>query len=327
MNLYSTPELLLENTQKSFYAIDLSLKSFDLAKEDSFLTKLDLGDAIEHGVLGPIADTFDYNTQAIRHGYYNKGSPIITFNKQLKLGTFPLAEIVAKILDLGERAMGSPVEIEYACNFGKNKNEPCAFYILQIRPHLQQEELLLEDFSDVKKEKLLVYSNQVSGNLIRKDIRDILFVKPKAFDKTKTLAMVSQIDELNNKLVEEDKPYLIIGFGRWGTADRFLGIPVKWNNISGAQVIIEASLEDFRVDFSQGSHFFHNIITSNIGYLYIDYGSNEEFIDWQWLLKQKTIAETDFIRHVRTKTPLIIRIDGKKREGLIIKDFKERTVQ
>ena len=166
---------------------------------------------------------------------------------------------------------------------------------------------------------MITYSTHVSGNLIKKNIRNVIFVKPETFDKMKTLEMLKEIDTLNTKLVDQKEEYILIGFGRWGTSDRFLGIPAKWNNISGAKTIIEAGLEDFQIDFSQGSHFFHNIVSSNIGYIHVRYNSEEDFVDWDWLKKQKTIDDLKFVKHIRTNKPVTIRIDAQKGEGLIIK--------
>ena len=178
---------------------------------------------------------------------------------------------------------------------------------------------MAEEFVTYEKEQLLAYSNHVSGNLINKEIYDVVFVKPDKFDNLKTNEILMEIDELNSKLAKEKKQYLLIGFGRWGTADRFLGIPAKWNNISGAKVIIESNLKDFQVDFSQGSHFFHNISSAGIPYFYIKYNSDSDFIDWDWLNYQEPEKETTFFRHVRTGKPLTVVADGKKRSGMVIK--------
>ena len=227
--------------------------------------------------------------------------------------------MVERILKIGERALGSSIEIEFAGNFKKLPNEKNVFSILQIRPFLQQEVLLTEDYTSVNMSQILAYSNHVSGNLLRKDIRDIVYVNPETFDKTQTLEMVEEIDSLNSLLTKEDRPYLLIGFGRWGTADRFLGIPVKWSNISGTRAIIETSLEDFTVDFSQGTHFFHNIVTANIGYFYIKHNQENHFIDWDWLKSKIPAHKLKYVNHVTLEEPLIVRIDAKNKEGMIIK--------
>ncbi|MHA1461802.1 MAG: PEP/pyruvate-binding domain-containing protein [Candidatus Heimdallarchaeota archaeon] len=318
-NFYSTPDILLNQSQKDFFAIDMTKEEFDYTVDDPFLIQLDFDAAIQDKTLTQIADTYDFNNRMLRSGYFGEGSPVITFNKQLKLDTLPLADIITRILSLGERAMGCSIEVEFAGNFNKKSDEESKFYLLQIRPFLRQEAQLLEDFGTVEVEQIFIYSNQVSGNLVRKDIQDIVYVKQDSFNKMNTLDIVQELDKINADLIKNSIPYILIGFGRWGTADRFLGIPAKWNNLSGAKIIIEAELENFQVDFSQGSHFFQNIITSNIGYFHLKYHSQDHKLDWTWLEKQKVITETKYLKHIQVKSPLKIRIDAQKREGFIIK--------
>ena len=258
-------------------------------------------------------------------GFFGEGSPVITFNNQLKFETFPLAKLITRLLSVGEKAFGSSIEIEFACDFGDKKGEIDTFYILQIRPFLHQELISKEDFESVELKQVFAYSTHVSGNLIMKDVKDIIYVKPETFDKTATLDIVEEIDKLNAKMLKEKRPYLLMGFGRWGTADRFLGIPAKWNNISGAKTIIEATTDDFTVDFSQGSHFFHNLVTANIGYLHIKHKSEKHKIDWDWLDRQRSINDLKYVRHVRTKKPLTIVIDAQRGEGMIIKPNKSKN--
>ncbi len=318
INFFSTPDHMLKNSQKYYYGVNLGQSDFNIHLDDPFLTKFDLGDAIEDKTLESIADNYDFNSQSLKIGYHSEGSPVITFSKHLKLGIFPIAELVARIMELGEKAIGNSIEIEFAGNFRKTSKEKHSFNLLQIRPFLRRE-ALIEKIEKVEKNRSFVYSTQISGNLIRKDIEHIVYIKPDAFDNLQTLKIVQEINAMNELLTKEKIPYILIGFGRWGTADRFLGIPVKWNDISGVKVMVEASLKNFQIDFSQGSHFFQNIITSNIGYFYIDFKSDEHILDWEWLSKQKTITDKKYVRHVKTKKPLIIKVDGKTREGIIIK--------
>jgi hypothetical protein len=318
LNYHSTPDMLLDFSQKDFYAIDLKYKAFDILEEDPYTVKYGLGDAIKDGTLSNIADTYDFSSQVLREGYFNEGSPVITFGNQLKLETFPLAKIITRILSMGEKALGSSIEIEFAGNFKKSKEEKDTFVILQIRPYLYQEAMMLEELEEDEIKTVVAQSKHVSGNLIRKDIQDIIFVKPEKFDKTKTLEIVEEIDKVNADLFKTKTDSVLIGFGRWGSSDRFLGIPAKWNNISSAKIIVEAGLEGFQVDFSQGSHFFHNIVTSNIGYLHIKYNKDEQIVNWDWLKKQKTVTDLKYVRHIRTEKPLIIRIDAQKGDGIIV---------
>ncbi len=323
MNFYSTPEILLKQSQRYYYAVDLIRDKFDILDEAPYLVRLNLSDAIDDGTLVKIADTYDFNSETLNSGFFGEGSPVITFNNQLKFETFPLAKLITRLLSVGEKAFGSSIEIEYACDFGEKKGDSDTFYILQIRPFLHQELISKEDFESVELKKVLAYSTHVSGNLIVKDIKDIIYVKPETFDKTATLEIVEEIDKLNAQMLEEKRPYLLMGFGRWGTADRFLGIPAKWNNISGAKTIIEATTDDFTVDFSQGSHFFHNLVTANIGYLHIKHNSEQHKIDWDWLASKKSVNDLKYVRHVRTKKPLTIAIDAQRGEGMIIKPNKQ----
>ncbi len=318
-NLYSTPDHLLDNSQTVFYALNLKQKNINILADDPFVKKFDLGAAIEDETLTQIASTYDFNSQSLLIGYNGTGSPIITFDNQLKLKLLPIAEIVDKMLLIGEQTMGCSVEIEFAVNFKENKNEKDRFNILQIRPFLQQEMTHIGEIETYEKKQLLAYSNHVSGNFISKDIHDIIYIKPKSFDNLKTLEILKEIDKLNSELVKEKKQYLLIGFGRWGTSDRFLGVPVKWNNINGVKTIIETNFENFQLDFSQGSHFFHNIVTSNIGYLHIKHREIQNFIDWDWLENESAVNNLTYVRHIRIKKPLTIIINANRKEGIIVK--------
>jgi hypothetical protein len=229
-----------------------------------------------------------------------------------------MAQIINRILKLGEEAIGCPVEIEFAGNLSTNSNERSSFSLLQIRPFMEHEENKIEDIR-VSQEDIFVYSDEVSGNRVIKNIRDIVYVKPDRFDNTKTLSMVTEINQINRKLAKEEKPYILIGPGRWGTNDRHLGIPVTWAAINAARVIMEVDLPDFIVDHSQGSHFFHNITSAGIPYLCAKYNKEKDYIDWDWLVNLETMEDTGYIRHVRTSSPLLVLVNGKKRQGRIIK--------
>ena len=320
ISFYSTHDQLLQNSQRNFFAIDLASKATDISEgENSFLVKTSLFDA-DQKILSQVADTYDYNDQVLKNGYMGEGAPVITFSNQLKYGTFPISQTISRVLELGEKSMGCSVEIEFAGNFQFISKKRTTFYLLQIRPFIEQDELLSDEVISAPRREMFAYSSQISGNRIIKNIYDVVFVKPESFDKMKTREMVNEIDRINQNLHNQGTPYILLGFGRWGTFDRFLGIPVKWNNISGAQVIIETGLEGFQVEHSQGSHFFQNITTANIGYFFIKYNSKKDFIDWDWLKSCKTIAiETEFIRHIHVEKPFLVIIDGRKREGMIIK--------
>jgi hypothetical protein len=321
VSFFSTQDQLLGNSQREFYAIDLSKHSKPvLSDEESFLVKKSIFD-LDAFTLSQIADTYDYNNQMLRDGYTGNGAPIITFSRQLKYNTLPIASIVTKILQLGERAFGTPVEIEFAGNFQEIPSKQTTFYMLQIRPLIDgQENVFLEELDPSNKDEILVKSFQTSGNRIFTNIQDLVYVIPERFNKLKTTEMVDEIHQINEQLVREQRPYILVGPGRWGSLDRLLGIPVKWSNISGVQVICEVGLKDFKVDHSQGSHFFQNIVTANIPYLFIRHGRKKAWIDWDWLADPALkVSENKYIRHIHTETPFIVRVDGKNREGIITK--------
>lgn len=323
VNIFSSIEEEISGSQRSFYAVRLNQDDLiDLDQgEDTFLESCDLRDAIKDNTLEQIADTYDPHGGRLSSGFWDSdnGVPVITFNRQLKYSTFPLAEIINRILQLSEKAMGCPVEVEFAGNFSSTPDEKPTFRLLQVRPFLEHEETLMIDDLDVTDKDLFVSSSVVSGNRVISDIQDIIYVKPDKFDLTKTVEMVTEIMNLNRTLVQGDLPYILIGPGRWGTCERYLGIPVDWSDINGVRVIMEVDLADFQVDHSQGSHFFHNISSAGIPYFYIKYNSATDFLDWDWMKSVSLIQETSYFRHVRTKEPLLVIANGKKRSGKIIK--------
>lgn len=322
INLYSDTGQMLRESQREFYAILRDCyKPIDLVRgEDSFLAQFTLQDAIEDKTLVDIADTYNPRDNTFFSGFWNReaGFPVITFNRQLKIGTFPMAQIINRVLQLGEEAMGCPVEIEFAGCFEANRNQKPTFYLLQIRPFMEHEETINKEI-EANHEDVFVYSKQISGNRVMRDIRDIVYVKPESFDNTKTLLMVEEIKLINKRLMMEEQPYILLGPGRWGTNDRHLGIPVDWTAINGARVIMEVDLPDFKVDHSQGSHFFHNITSAGIPYFCVKGNTAGDFIDWEWLETLDTVVEMKYCRHVQSNTPLEVIVNGKKREGWILK--------
>ena len=322
INLDSGADQIMKDSQREFFAIQMDCqRKIDLDQgEDLFIARYDLRSAIQDKTLTEVADTFNHNDGSFSSGFWNDnaGYPVITFNRQLKYGTFPMAQIINRVLILGEQAMGCPVEIEFAGNLPNHPNGPPNFYLLQLRPFMEHEENLGREIETLEDE-LFVYSTEISGNRLIKNIQDVVFVKPESFDNTKTGMMVREVNQINRKLVQDESPYILIGPGRWGTNDRHLGIPVDWSAINGARVILEVDLADFIVDHSQGSHFFHNITSAGIPYFCIKYKAKNDFLDWEWLENVETIDETTFFKHVRTPSPMLVIVNGKKREGRIIK--------
>ena len=323
VNIYASIEDEIKSSQSSFFAVDLvHQEEIDPEKgESNFLISCTLRDAIEDRTLTEIADTYDPQGGILNSGFWEEGagSPVITFNRQLKYNTFPLAGIINRVLQIGEEAMGCPVEVEFAGNISRKKGEGSTFRLLQLRPYLEHEESMLIEDEEIPDERLLVSSSVVSGHRSIQDIQDIVYVKRGDFDLTKTIEMVDEIKAINRKLVDGENPYILIGPGRWGTCERHLGIPVIWSDINGARVIMEVDLEDFQVDHSQGSHFFHNISSAGIPYFYIQYNSERDFLDWEWLEGLPVSTETSFFRHVSTKKPLTVIANGKERSGKVVK--------
>ncbi len=322
INIYSDADQKIRESQRYFYAIQRECyQSFDFQKgENNFLGTFDLGDAIQDQTLTEIADTYNPNDRRFLSGFWGRkdGYPVITFDRQIKYKTFPLAQVINRVLQLGEDAMGCPVEIEFAGDLPESADDKLTFNLLQIRPFVEHDETLSYE-ADVKREDMFVHSTQISGNRVIKNIQDIVYIKPDAFDRTKTQSMAKEISQINKGLTESQIPYILVGPGRWGTNDRHLGVPVDWTAISGARVIIEVDLDDFIIDHSQGSHFFHNIVSAGIPYLCVKIRSDSDFLDWEWLENVDAIEETTYFKHVRTASPLFVIINSKKRDGRILK--------
>ncbi|MEA2071548.1 MAG: PEP/pyruvate-binding domain-containing protein [Asgard group archaeon] len=311
-------------TQREFYGINLACdKEINEKSEEPYLKKYDLEIADMDGTLQKIADHYDYQDQMLKTGYEGEGTPVITFHKLLNNTHFKLPKLLETIMELGEKAMGCSVEIEYAGIFSDNPEEKHDFFLLQIRPFIEHIESIEETEITLDKDKMLLYSTSVSGNILLKDIKDLVYLKPDAFNKMKTMEMKKTIRNLNKKLLKKNVPYILLGIGRWGSTDKYLGVPVKWQDINGAKVIIEANTESMTVDFSQGSHFFQNIVTANIGYLYVEHESENNYLDWSWLEKQKVIEETEFVKHIKVDKPFTVKINARERKGTIIKPEKE----
>lgn len=316
----SMPEMALRETQKTFLALDLRASSFVPSTDDAInLLELDIRDAFADGSLSFLASTFDNDTHQIREGYNGQGLPIISFSGILKHNKFPLAEILKKLLSLGEEEMNTPVEIEFAVNLDVPAGHPKLFSFLQIRPIVQNRELVNIDIDNIKKEDLILYSDSSLGNGQVRDIRDVVFVKPESFDSSMTCEIALIIEEINQKLVQEGRPYILIGPGRWGSIDRWLGIPVKWPQISGAKFIVEAGLENYRIDPSQGTHFFQNLTSFRVGYITVNPYINQGYLDYDYLNKAPLISDDKFVKHVRFDEPLDVIINGQNRKAAVIK--------
>ncbi|MFW6350924.1 MAG: PEP/pyruvate-binding domain-containing protein, partial [Bacteroidota bacterium] len=313
-----TPKDLFKNSQLHFYAINLELSSIDLRKgEDASLKKLDISKAEEHGTLKHCASVYDYSTERTIPGITQPGPRVINFANILKYNHIPLADTIELILDIVSEAMGSPVEIEFAVDLHKDKHGSASFYLLQIKPLIKNVIEQNIELDNIDNSRLLLYSENGMGNGIINTLYDVIYVDVKHFDKLKTEKMRDEIAQLNEKMQKQNVKYILIGPGRWGTRDKFIGIPVSWSNISNASIIVEVSMENFPLDASLGSHFFHNVISMNVGYFSVKHNDLIDFINWDVLHEAELIEQTRFFKHVRFKKPLEVIMDGKKRASLI----------
>ena len=319
MQLSST-EYALRDSQKQFYAINMAKNTYKPnIDEGANLLKLPIADAAVDNSLQMAVSVLDMQNSMLLPGAHDKGFRVVTFDNILKYEKFPLAEILAHLLETGEREMNCPVEIEFAVNFNINTGEPKLFNFLQIRPIVHGSESIELNMDEIKKEDTLLISNKSLGNGSFSDINDFIYVKPDAFDASKTQIIADMIGELNDKLLAQKHRYILIGPGRWGSSDPWLGIPVKWSQISGALIITESGLNNFRIEPSQGTHFFQNLTSLGMGYFTINPFINDGYYDIDFLNESECIFENQYIRHIQFQKPLNIKIDGRKGIGVIFK--------
>jgi len=319
LQFFSTKETLM-HAQQDFFALDLNgkLDHHPESTKDPLVKRFDLLESEADGTLFSVGSTYSSEDEAVYDGISRSGVRVVTFAPILKHKMFPLPEILNMLLGLGTWGMGSPVEIEFAVNLSLPPNKPKEFAMLQMRPLVISRELdeLVVDF---KSEALICQSSQVLGNGAIDGIYDLVMVDNSKFERSNSKAVAMEIAKLNSKLLNEKKPYVLIGIGRWGSLDPWLGIPVTWDQISGAAAIVESGFKDFEVEPSQGSHFFQNITSFRVGYFTVDAAHKIGFIDWEWLLSQKSIEELNFAKHLQFKEPLSVRINGHKNIGIILK--------
>jgi len=267
-----------------------------------------------------ICSTYDYHSNVLRDGFQEDGKRLVTFANILKYNTFPLAEILQLVLETGQKEMGKPIEIEFAIELNKPVGVQKMFYVLQIRPIVNIDETIELDLDGIEKEKMLIRAEHTLGNGIINNIFDFVYVKPQTFDSSKTREIAALVGQINDKFLLEGKNYVLVGPGRWGSSDPWLGIPVKWPQISAARVIIESGLENYRIDPSQGTHFFQNLTSFGVGYFTINPFIHDGFYDLEYLDKQEVVYEDEYIRHIRFEKQITIAIDGKHNKGVILKD-------
>lgn len=330
----SEMEMALRDTQTRFYALDLSHVGYDFKVDDGFnIQKLRVKEADKDGSLKYIASTFDPYDQIIRDGIYEGGRKVISFCGVLQHGVFPLPELLQMAQKFGADDMRRPVEIEFACNMdstpvasGEGRGEPGTqnqptgtLYLLQIRPIVDSKQVLDEDLDAISDEHCLLRSDNSLGHGISEEVVDVVYVKAgKDFSAANNPAIADDIERINRRFLDENKHYVLVGPGRWGSSDHWLGIPVKWPHISAARVIVEAGLENYRVDPSQGTHFFQNLTSFGVGYFTINAYINDGLYRQDLLDSMPAINETQYVRHVRFEKPLKIMMDGKKQKGVVM---------
>ena len=322
----SEMETALRETQTRFYALDMSHVGDDFKVDDGFnILNLRVKEADKDGSLQGIASTYDPVDQIIRDGIYEGGRKVISFSGVLQHGVFPLPEILQMAQKLGSEEMRRPVEIEFACNLynqqqtANGKQPKGDFYLLQIRPIVDSKQVLDEDLAAIPDEQCLLRSHNSLGHGISEDVVDVVYVKTDDdFTAVNNPKIADEIEQINRKFLNEDKNYVLIGPGRWGSSDYWLGIPVKWPHISAARVIVEAGLKNYHVDPSQGTHFFQNLTSFGVGYFTINTYTGDGVLQKELLDQMPAVEETEFVRHVRFDRPLKIMMDGKKQQGVVL---------
>lgn len=313
----SEMDIALRETQTRFYALDLKNTGHNFSLDDGFnLLKLHVKDAEADGSLNYIASTYDPYDMVIRDGIYPGGRKVITFANILQHDVFPLPRLLQLAQKYGQGEMRRPVEIEFAVNFDAN-NKTGVFYLLQIRPMVDIKADLDEDLSLIPEDKIILKSENSLGHGAMDDICDIVYVKTDGYSASNNQLIAYDIEKLNKRFLDEGKHYVLVGPGRWGSSDTWLGIPVKWPNISAARIIVEAGLTNYRVDPSQGTHFFQNLTSFGVGYFTINAFMNDGIYNQEFLNSLPAVEETQYLRWVRFKSPLIVKMDGKKKLGIV----------
>ncbi|MCK9411717.1 MAG: pyruvate, phosphate dikinase [Prolixibacteraceae bacterium] len=319
VTIYSIKDMLV-SSQVQFYALDCKLKEVDFLMDGELasLKLLNISEAEKHGTLTHCASVYNANNDRIEPGLFASGPRIINFADILQYNYAPLAETISVLLNAVKEAFGSPVEIEYAVDLERAKNGLPTFYLLQIKPLIGNQLTQNIVIDQIDKTRMALFTRSSLGNGEVKDIRDVIFVDTAAFNRLKTVEMAAEIELLNNTMIKANRQYVLIGPGRWGSRDRFVGIPVNWSQISQAKVIVEISLDNYPLDSSLGSHFFHNVTSMNIGYFSVKHTSQTDFIRWDMLNSQKVVHKTNYFKHVQFHKPLTILMDGRIKTSAVI---------
>ncbi len=313
---FSSVEDMLETTQREFWALPLEGGTADGGmREESF----DLAVAESDGALAAVASTYSAENDAVYDGLSRPGPRLVTFAPVLKQGLFPLADVLSTLMAEGERGMGTPVEIEFAVSLGPRPGARCEFGFVQMRPLALMRESEAVEIGEVDPAALLCRSQRVLGNGRLEGICELVVVDFQRFERARSREAAAEVGRLNGLLLAERTPYALVGVGRWGSRDPWLGIPVTWDQVSGAQVIVEAGLRDLKVTPSQGTHFFQNLTSFNVGYFTVNPETGDGTVDWEWLEAQPALSSAAHVRRIRLEKPILVLMNGKKNEGVILK--------
>jgi hypothetical protein len=312
---YNNNRQLLKETQTKFWCVNMGkAPAYDPTKETEFMQQAGLMEAEYDGTLTNVASTYDVQSERIVMGTGIQGPRVITFAPILSADVIPLNDLLVKLMAICEEAFDCEIEMEFAVTFD-TKNKSSRFSFLQVRPMVVSNEIVSITEEEMHGPNVILASETVLGNGIIDVIQDVVYVKPDVFDRSRTPQIAIEIAEINRQLTNQKKPYLLIGFGRWGSSDHWLGIPVAWGQICGAKVIVEATLENTNVELSQGSHFFHNLNGFQVSYFSVNHYKST--IHWQWLNRQKAVMETKSVRHVGLSSCLRVKVDGRIGKGVI----------
>ena len=315
--------MVLKDTQKYFLALDLASDSFVTSTDDAVnLRKLRIKDGEIDKSFKHVVSSFDFDSNMLRDGYVDRGKKIVTFSNLLNHDVFPLADILKTLLEVGQNEMNLPIEIEFAVDLDVAKGLPGIFNFLQIRPIVDNDQGKAYNLKGVKPKDTILSSAKALGNGRFMGIRDIVYVRPESFNAAKNPEIALIIEKINIFHREKAKNFVLIGPGRWGTSDPWLGIPINWSQISEARIIVESGLENYRIDPSQGTHFFQNLTSFGVGYMTINPFIKDGHLDLDYMSKQETVYEDEFVRHIRFKRDLKIIIDGRSNTGVI---YKQKT--
>jgi hypothetical protein len=312
-----SPRDLLRQTQLQFWCVNMGKPAaYDPVRETEYLARHELQTAWEDGTLALVASTYDPQADRLIAGVGVDGVWVVNFAPILVHDALPLNDLVRALLAISEEVLGHPVEIEFALDPARAEGERHRFGFLQVRPLAVADVPVEVDPAELALDDVVISSETALGNGVIATIKDIVYVRPERFEARLTPAIARELEGLNQLLLDQERPYLLIGFGRWGSSDPWLGIPVQWGQISGARAVVEATLPDMDVEASQGSHFFHNLSSFRVCYFWVKHG-REHGIDWAWLDAQPAERETEQVRHVRLAAPLTVKVDGRSGRGVI----------